>query len=34
VGQTGIRMVHDYHDGQLGLPASLPVRLVDRFNRV
>ena len=29
VGQTGTRMVHGHHDGQLGLPASLPVRLAD-----
>ena len=28
VGQTGIGMVHDYHDGQLGLSTSIPVRLV------
>ena len=28
VGQTGTGMVHDHHDGQLGISTSVPVCLV------
>ena len=27
MGQTGIGMVHDHHDGQLGISTSVPVCL-------